>query len=102
MFRAWDRLDRDKALAYRELQRSTCPQCGTRAEEWPDELDADADEPYVTHLTRCRGCQAVGHAQDDIPKGPEAHGVKVSLVPPGLIEALRIAAELKQQIQQDE
>jgi hypothetical protein len=87
-------------LAYRDLVRETCPQCGTRAEEWPDEDDLDGVDPYVTTTVRCRGCEAIADAQAEVSDGPDGRGVKVALVPPSVKQALRIATALRRKARQ--
>lgn len=52
----WTADDRDKALAWQELQRQTCGTCGTRAEEWDPE-QGGSTSAWVFEPTVCRGCE---------------------------------------------
>jgi len=81
----WTPVDRAKALAYRELQRLTCPDCGTRGEEWDE--DAGGDRwAYVGTTSRCPGCELIAHERDHVPEGQHGYGVKVGLLPRALHE----------------
>ncbi|MEU8279567.1 hypothetical protein ACFYOK_29375 [Microbispora bryophytorum] len=55
-FLAWDRDDRDKAIALWLRKRLTCPKCQTRPEEW-DESRGGSRTAYVPDVDRCRGCE---------------------------------------------
>lgn len=48
----WLDADRDKALWWLIHERMTCQSCGTRPDEWDDDLHAYSSEP-----THCRGCE---------------------------------------------
>lgn len=97
----WTRLDRAKALAYRDYVRQVCPQCGTREEEWDEEAGGD-EEAYVAVTLRCRGCQDIADKQSEIPtSGSQAHGVKVALVPAALHAAQQAAKELTRHLRGD-
>lgn len=61
-FLEWSRPDRDKALWWVIHQRSTCPGCGTRPEEWDEEQGGDPDA-YEAKPVHCRGCEV--RAQGD-------------------------------------
>lgn len=52
----WTQDDRDKALAWQELQRQTCRGCGTRAEEWDPAQGGDRTA-YVFDVVVCAGCE---------------------------------------------
>lgn len=63
--RRWSDLDREKALAYAQLQHVTCD-CGTRMEEW-DPAQGGHRFAYVGDSWRCPGCELLdaereGHA----------------------------------------
>lgn len=52
----WTQADRDKALAWQELDRQTCKGCGTRPEEWDPEQGGSRDAwEYVIDV--CPGCE---------------------------------------------
>lgn len=85
----WTDLDRRKALAYAEYQRSVCPSCGTRAEEWDENVGGDEDA-YRAFTHRCIGCQVIADRQKQVPQGDEGHGVKVVLVPSSVHAALEM------------
>lgn len=44
-------------------QRQTCPNCGTRPEEWKDDKDA-----YVPEARHCRGCEVKARADEDFER----------------------------------
>ncbi|WP_098894148.1 hypothetical protein [Streptomyces sp. t99] len=81
----WSAADRAKALAYRELDRQTCPDCGTRGEEWDEEAGGDRFA-YIGTTSRCPGCELVAHERDHVPEGQHGYGVKVGLLPRALHE----------------
>lgn len=56
-FLQWKDLDQDKALAWQDLQKSRCHNCGTYPDEWltPDGQLRDPP-PYTVDTMRCRGC----------------------------------------------
>ena len=86
----WSDLDRRKALAYEEYLKAVCPSCGTRAEEWDEDLGGDEDAyRAITH--RCIGCQLIADKQKTVPEGDEGHGVKVVLIPSSVHAALELA-----------
>ncbi len=60
---AWTQDDRDKALAWQELDRQSCPSCGTRAEEWNPEHGGHP-RAYAAEHTSCDGCAAIDRAHD--------------------------------------
>jgi hypothetical protein len=57
--------------------RQTCPQCGTRAEEW-DERRGGHRHAYVPTEARCRGCEVV-EAKKASLTGDEGRGVYIEL-----------------------
>ncbi|MER0443014.1 hypothetical protein ABR738_00235 [Streptomyces sp. Edi4] len=76
----WSPRDREKALAYLELTRATCADCGTRHEEWDEDEGGDRFA-YVGTTSRCPGCELIATEREHVPEGPHGHGVKVGLVP---------------------
>jgi hypothetical protein len=52
----WTPDDRDKALAWQEMQRQTCTSCGTRPEEWDPEDGGDR-AAYLYEVVVCPGCE---------------------------------------------
>lgn len=86
----WSDLDRRKALAYAEYLKTVCPQCGTRVEEWDEELGGDEDA-YRATTHRCIGCQLIADKQKQVPDGDEGHGVKVGLIPTSVAIAMQLA-----------
>ncbi|MDX3015206.1 hypothetical protein [Streptomyces caniscabiei] len=86
----WTGLDRRKALAYAAYQRTVCPGCGTRPDEW--DASAGGDEDAYTAIThRCIGCQILTDRQKTVPTTDEGHGVKVMLIPTSVHAALAVA-----------
>lgn len=93
----WTERDRDKAIAYRDYQRTLCPQCGTRYDEW-DHGGDDEEDAYVPVLQRCVGCQVIADKQAELEKdttGEDARGMKVALIPAALHAAMNAERELK-------
>ena len=86
----WTRLDRRKALAYAAYQRTVCPGCGTRPEEWDETVGGDEDA-YTAITHRCIGCQVIADKQKSVPSGDEGHGVKVLLIPTSVHAAMALA-----------
>lgn len=72
-FLAWTDDDQDKALAWQQFERSVCPGCGTREDEW--ERDRFA---YVGDLYRCPGCEVLSQERENAPE--HARGVHARLV----------------------
>ncbi len=64
-FAHWDRDDRDKAVWWEIHRRESCPDCGTRPDEWDPELGGH-DYAYVAELSRCHGCVARSAAEKGI------------------------------------
>lgn len=54
-FLALSQDDRDKAIWQFLRDRSTCPHCGTRPEEWDPDAGGNR-AAYVADLTECEGC----------------------------------------------
>ncbi|MFI7096838.1 hypothetical protein [Streptomyces lydicus] len=92
----WTSRDRAKALALREYQRSVCPQCGTRAEDW-DDGTGDTEDAYVAIRHRCIGCQVIADKQDELKDNDtaETHGMKVLLVPAAVHAATQALKDLQ-------
>lgn len=68
-FLAWSRLDRDKAVWWHVRDRGTCQSCGTRDEEWDEELGGDRFA-YVAAVGHCRGCEVKAQAQRELDNAP--------------------------------
>lgn len=51
----WTPGDRDNALAWQEMDRQTCRDCGTRPEEWSPKQGGDR-HAYVAEVRVCSGC----------------------------------------------
>jgi hypothetical protein len=92
----WTARDRAKALAYRDYQRSVCPQCGTRAEDW-DDGTGDTEDAYVAVRHRCIGCQVIADKQDELKDNgsAETHGMKVLLIPAAVHAATQALKDLQ-------
>ncbi|MFJ8677215.1 hypothetical protein [Streptomyces sp. NPDC093589] len=93
----WTARDRDKALALRDYQRTVCPQCGTRAEDWDQGGDDDTEDAYVAVTHRCVGCQVIADKQADVHEGSSSHGVKVLLIPASVHAATEVMRQLEKQ-----
>jgi hypothetical protein len=92
----WSEYDRAKALAYREYQRSVCPQCGTRYDDW-DHGGPDEEDSYAASVQECVGCRVIAEKQDHIQKdGSVQHGLKVALIPAAVHAAIQFERELRQ------
>ncbi|MFE3636102.1 TFIIB-type zinc ribbon-containing protein [Streptomyces sp. NPDC059168] len=76
----WSDLDRAKALAWAEWQRSVCPECHTRLEEWDHKRGGDP-HAYVTDTLRCPGCELIEQERDHVPQDRSGYGVKIQLLP---------------------
>ena len=72
----WTERDRQKALAWLDYQKTVCPQCGTRYDDWDHGGDGDK--------------QAELGADGESP-----HGMKVGLVPVAAKAALDLINDLK-------
>lgn len=91
----WTERDRAKALAYRDYQRTVCPQCGTRHDDWDHGGEGEEDR-YVAVLQKCVGCEVIADKQAEIGSdGEPPHGMKVSLVPASAQAALDLINQLK-------
>jgi hypothetical protein len=91
----WTPRDRDKALAYRAYQRTVCPQCGTRHDDW-DHGGPDEEDAYVAVGQRCVGCQVIAEKQAELEKqGVDLGGMKVALLPVAVHAALEAEREMK-------
>jgi hypothetical protein len=73
-FLGWDQDDRDKAIwsVLRELE--TCAGCGTRPDEWEDDLDA-----FEAANELCRGCRALEIGREAYKDRSPPAGVHVVL-----------------------
>lgn len=88
----WTDLDRRKAHAYADYLKQACPTCGTREQEWNEQMGGDEDAyRAVTH--RCLGCQLLQDKQQTVPEGDDGHGVKVALIPTSIHQALQFARD---------
>ena len=88
----WTDLDRRKARAYADYCKAVCPSCGTRAEEWDENVGGDEDA-YRAFSHRCIGCQLIADKQKTVPDGDEGHGVKVALIPTSVHAAMQLARQ---------
>lgn len=95
----WTARDRAKARAYQQYRRTVCPQCGTREAEWDSDLGGDP-EAYVASAHRCFGCEEIALKQREIPDGKEGAGMKVLLLPPQVVAALRLQKDQARRQQQ--
>lgn len=77
-FLAWRQTDRDKSIWWEIRQRSTCPSCGTRAEEW-DPRQGGSRDAYRADFRECAGCVEKERASD-APELKEQRGLSVILV----------------------
>jgi len=69
-FLTWSALDRDKAIWWQVRTSRTCPQCGTRAEEWDESQGGDL-HAYTSTVAHCRGCEVRGQMQEQFEKAPK-------------------------------
>ncbi|MGW0991993.1 hypothetical protein ACWD5V_01470 [Streptomyces sp. NPDC002523] len=76
----WSDLDRAKALAWADWQRSVCPECRTRLQEW-DRARGGDPHAYVTDTLRCPGCELIEQERDHVPQDRSGYGVKIQLLP---------------------
>ena len=60
-------------------QRSLCPDCGTKEEDWPIRFDEIPRWESDTH--RCPGCAEIGAERRAVPDKEFERGVKVYLRP---------------------
>lgn len=75
VFLEWDPVDQDKALGYQRQQRSLCPGCRTREEEWAQDRFA-----YVGQMRECPGCEVLEQEQQNVREDAKGH-THVYLVP---------------------
>ena len=68
----WTQQDRDKALAWQELQRQTCNGCGTRTEEWDPSQGGDL-RAYSTEIRVCLGCEVLERGRTEL-EDPDSRG----------------------------
>lgn len=92
----WTARDRDKALAYRNYQRSLCPQCGTRHDDW-DHGGDDEEDAYAVSVQKCVGCEVIADKQQELEKqGGALNGLKIALVPASVQAAITVQQEAEQ------
>ncbi|WP_327259919.1 hypothetical protein [Streptomyces sp. NBC_01240] len=91
----WTARDRAKALAYRDYQRTVCPQCGTRYDDW-DHGHPGEEDAYAITVQRCVGCQVIADKQADLASDKDAdnNGMKVALIPAATAAAIEAQKEL--------
>ncbi|HEY5986792.1 MAG TPA: hypothetical protein VIV12_10500, partial [Streptosporangiaceae bacterium] len=77
-FLAWPQDDRDKAIWQHIRTTNTCPQCGTRPEEWDPKQGGDRNA-YIGDLRRCRGCEVLEREQAAVAKENLGRGIYVGL-----------------------
>lgn len=77
-FLSWSKTDRDKALTWLLRDRSACPSCGTRPEEW-DPAKGGSRDAYRADIVECRGCVERERAQD-APELKTQRGLSIALV----------------------
>jgi hypothetical protein len=80
----WSELDREKVLALDRLRKETCPDCGTRIEEWDPECGGD-HFAYIAEPFRDPGCERIEQTQNQIPD--TSKGMRVRLLPRSYVEA---------------
>lgn len=86
---SWSALDREKALAWREWQRWSCGECGTRPDDWDPGRGGHRDA-YIADTVRCPGCERIAQERDLVPDGRPGYGVKVALLPRAAYELLHL------------
>lgn len=64
----WLDSDREKAVWWATYQAQTCPDCGTRPDEWTDDPNAFAPEPHF-----CRGCEVAAQGNDHLEKHKKSY-----------------------------
>jgi hypothetical protein len=90
----WTERDRQKALALEDYQRTVCPQCGTRYDDW-DHGGEGEEDAYVAVLQKCVGCEVIADKQAELADGGQpAHGMKVALVPAATHAAMNLLRDL--------
>lgn len=91
----WLDTDRGYALAWQANKAATCPNCGTRHDEWDPEQGGDRDA-YVPDHSMCRGCQVLAEGHEELPKTPDGApmpGWRHYLVPAALYDVLHPAPD---------
>ncbi|WP_331728892.1 hypothetical protein OG693_38965 (plasmid) [Streptomyces sp. NBC_01259] len=91
----WTARDRAKAKAFLEYQRTVCPQCNTRYDDW-DHGHPGEEDAYTVTAQRCVGCQVIADKQAELAavKESDNHGVKVALIPVSTAAAIEAQREL--------
>lgn len=61
--------------------KATCPDCGTRAEEWDESAGGDRNA-YHPEERRCRGCELLDSRRESIKRRAKelGRGIYVTLV----------------------
>jgi hypothetical protein len=77
-FLRWDEYDQQKAIAQLVRERTTCPHCSTRPEEW-DESRGGHRRAYYAIERKCLGCKELQQKRDSIST-PD-RGSHIVLVP---------------------
>lgn len=62
------------------MQRETCPDCGTRGDDWQGPDGRPDAQALVAEETVCLGCRAIRKAGHQIDS-EDADGVRIRLVP---------------------
>lgn len=75
---AWSDDDRDKAIWWHLRTRSTCRECGTRAEEW-DPAAGGNRHAYAAEVDVCRGCQQIAARRDALTEDEQGGGQFIAL-----------------------
>ncbi|TXS39692.1 hypothetical protein EAO77_36100 [Streptomyces sp. t39] len=98
----WTVRDREKALAYQAYQRTVCPQCGTRDDDW-DHGGDDGEDQYAVTVQKCVGCEVIADKQKDLERdGTSLHGIKVGLMPAAVHAALQVEREARRRRRRDD
>jgi hypothetical protein len=58
--------------------RQTCPQCGTRPDEW-DPAQGGNRRAYLAEVEQCRGCQAIDQRSGSLTDEQRGRGMQVVL-----------------------
>lgn len=72
--------DRDKAVWYEIHERTRCPSCGTRPEEWDPEQGGH-DHAYTWEIHRCWGCAEKAKGDAEITRKKYDSSYTTRLVP---------------------
>ncbi|MGW4270877.1 hypothetical protein ACWEGQ_00565 [Streptomyces seoulensis] len=90
----WTERDRAKAIAYLDYQKTVCPHCGTRDEDW-DRGGDDQEDAYTAVLQKCVGCEVIADKQAELAtSGESTHGMKIALIPVAVQTALDLMRDL--------